>query len=63
MGLIVVVGVGLAGMQYRGVVEQLGIAGFELHLDMERGIIGDRLGQSQRIVLLRGQPGGSGVAL
>lgn len=63
MGGIVVVGVVLAGMQYRGVVEQLDIAGFEPHLDMERGIIGDCLCQSQRIVLLRGQPGGSGVAL
>ena len=50
-------------MQHRGVVEQLDIDGFELHLDMERGIIGDLLGQRQRVVLLRGQPGGSGVVL
>ena len=57
------VGVGLAGMQHRGVVEQLDIAGFEVHLDMEPRVIGDRLGQSQRVALLRGQPGGSGVAL
>jgi hypothetical protein len=53
---VVVVGVGLAGMQDSGVVQQLDVPGLELHLQVERGVVGDPLQHLRRFELLGGQP-------
>ena len=56
LGRVVVVGVGLAGMQDLGVVQQLDVPGLELHLQVERRVISDPFEQFQGFGLLGGQP-------
>jgi len=53
---VVGVFVRLAGVKNRGVVEELDIAGSEAHLDVNRGIIRDRLDQLHRLDLRGSQP-------
>ena len=60
MGGVVFVGVFLTGVQHRAVVEQLHVAGLKTHLDMERRIVGDALGQSECRTLVVVSPGASG---
>lgn len=55
--------VGLTRVEDDGVVQQLHIAGSEVHLHMERGIIRDRLDQIQRRQLILGQTGNPGMTL
>jgi len=40
-GRVVIVGVGVAGVQDPGIVEQPDVARLELHLQVERRIVGD----------------------
>lgn len=63
MGGVVFVGVFLTGVQHRAVVEQLHVAGLKTHLDMERRIVGDALGQCECRTLVVGESGRVGMAL
>ena len=50
----------LAGVEDAAVVEQLHVAGAEVHLDVERGVVGDRLEQRHRLELAAVSRGTSG---
>lgn len=52
---VVVVVVGLAGVQDDGVVEELDVAGLEVHVDVEDGVVGNR---ARRVAPLRDILGG-----